>query len=209
MASYDPDERRLVLDIGVAGRSHSERDGYLQQLCQCFRTRWRCGAGLKIGPEALELEWLQVEGGLVEGIPVRCRAFVIPDARSPMREYLLRRCDALIFTCRARLEDGGLEAADIALVAKTAHIAGGPPVVIALFGGAAQMWDDGSDSDGGSDGDGGDGYAVVTLDCEARSARDSRQVMTVAIRRAVHNAPAAAISAANRDFGAADEPSAR
>jgi hypothetical protein len=96
MAAYDPAARRIVVDIGIDGPDASRVDANLEQMCHFFSTRW-CE---NVSGCAVASEWLQVDGGLINGLPVRGRAFALAgEELSERRSVLAAGCDVLVFVC--------------------------------------------------------------------------------------------------------------
>ncbi len=128
--SYDRDDRRVVMDIAIDGPGPEDPVSDVLQLCRFFRTRSQSGARLLLRGTEREVEWLNVECGVVDGIPVRCRVFSLPHDDPALREALLQRSDAAIFVCDLDAHPVGELAARARQFAQHAQLAGSPPVVL-------------------------------------------------------------------------------
>lgn len=95
MAAYDSRERRVLVSVGFDGPDHVGIALNLELMCHFFATRWQQD---RRDPD---WEWLQVEGGLIEGLPVRARAFAVPHLDETRRARVLADCDVVVFVCTA------------------------------------------------------------------------------------------------------------
>mgnify|MGYP007032565639 FL=1 len=121
------------MDVGVAGLSPCETEHYLHWMCRAFQARWRTGAQLRVGRSTHPFEWLEIDAGLVEGVPVRARTFLVPDGDPLLRRYLLGRADALLFAFRATLESLVVAARELERIQADTLEVGDPPVTIVLL----------------------------------------------------------------------------
>lgn len=132
MAFYDPEQRRLVLELGITSPQRHDGERYLEQMSHAFTTRWRYGAKLRIDGQTHEHDWLQIETGVVSGLPTRCRAFVLPELSTGWTHYLVSRCDVIVFLCRATVPDIDAATRSLQRVRDVADRAGVPTVVVWL-----------------------------------------------------------------------------
>jgi signal recognition particle receptor subunit beta len=96
MPSFDGGRRRVWLRIAVDGPVSSGKRTNLQQLCQFFTTRWQLDHAGR--------EWLQVDGGVVHGLPVLCRVYNLGGLEGAGRKALLSDLDAAVFICSSTPE---------------------------------------------------------------------------------------------------------
>jgi signal recognition particle receptor subunit beta len=106
MATFDAGRRRAWLRIAVEGPVESGKRTNLQQLCHFYTTRWQT----EVSDEHAEREWLQVEGGVVNGVPVLCRVCNLFGLAPACRRNVLSDVDAVLFVCDST-PDGVVRAA--------------------------------------------------------------------------------------------------
>jgi hypothetical protein len=124
MATFDARRRRAWLRIAVDGPHGSGKRTNLQQLCHFFTTRWQT----ETPPGHPEHEWLQVEGGIVNGVPVSCRVCNLEGLMPDCRRRVVTQLDAMVFVCESTAE--GLERAADALRRLENEVCPNLPVVI-------------------------------------------------------------------------------
>lgn len=100
MAVFDQKEQRLVVRVVYDGPAHAGKTTNLQQLCQYF-TRTRRSDLVSYGDVAgrtLFFEWLQLDGGLVGGYPLRCQLVSVPGqaVMDHRRRPIVEAADAVV-----------------------------------------------------------------------------------------------------------------
>lgn len=113
MPSFDQETRRVVVRVVYDGPSTAGKTTNVAQLCSSVGSTRR-SEHLRPGEQAgrtLWFDWLQIDGGIVCGFPLRCQLLSVPGQRvlSRRREHLLRSADAVVFVCessRRGLEQG-------------------------------------------------------------------------------------------------------
>jgi signal recognition particle receptor subunit beta len=124
MATFDAGRRRAWLRIAVDGPVGAGKRTNLQQLCHFYTTRWQT----EVSDEHAEREWLQVEGGVVNGVPVLCRVCNLSGLDPECRRDLLSDVDTVLFVCDSTQD--GLERAATALRRLSVETSPGLPLVI-------------------------------------------------------------------------------
>lgn len=106
MATFDAEGRRMWILIAIEGPDGTGKTTNLQQLCHFFTTRWQttpfCGR--------MEGDWLQLDGGVVDGVPVRCRVLDLRALDASCRREMLLEVDSVVMVC-ASVPEGVAEAA--------------------------------------------------------------------------------------------------
>jgi signal recognition particle receptor subunit beta len=124
MATFDAGRRRAWLRIAVEGPVGAGKRTNLQQLCRFYTTRWQT----EVCPEHAEREWLQVEGGVVNGVPVLCRVCSLSGLAPECRRNVLTDVDTMLFVCDSTPE--GVARAAAALRRLAVETCPGLPLVI-------------------------------------------------------------------------------
>lgn len=113
MPAWDEPSRRIVLRIVYDGPGFAGKTTNLSALAGFFTTRRRSEL---ITPEAIEertqyFDWMDLDGGLVQGYTLRCRLLTVPGQRrlAGRREALLRTADAVVLVCEST-RGGALQA---------------------------------------------------------------------------------------------------
>lgn len=108
MAVFDKDQQKIVVRVLYDGPANAGKSTNLRQLCNFFTTRRRSEL---YTPEELEgrtqyFDWLQVEGGLVGGVGLRCELLTVPGQRAlaHRRSRLLRAADVVVFVTESTPE---------------------------------------------------------------------------------------------------------
>lgn len=113
MAVYDSDAGKLVVQIVYDGPERTGKTTNLEHLCTLFTRSRRSELfrGEVSAGRTLFLDWLQLDGGLVAGYPLRCHLISVPGQRvlSRRREFLIKRADAVVFVLNST--EGGLNEA--------------------------------------------------------------------------------------------------
>ncbi len=105
MPAWDESSRRIVLRIVYDGPGFAGKTTNLSALTGFFTTRRRSEL---ITPEAVDgrtqyFDWMDLDGGLVQGYTLRCRLLTVPGQRrlAGRREALLRSADAVVLVCES------------------------------------------------------------------------------------------------------------
>lgn len=113
MPAWDEPSRRIVLRIVYDGPGFAGKTTNLSALAGFFTTRRRSEL---ITPEAIDertqyFDWMDLDGGLVQGYTLRCRLLTVPGQRrlAGRREALLRTADAVVLVCEST-RGGALQA---------------------------------------------------------------------------------------------------
>ncbi len=109
MALFDAAEGRIIVRIVYDGLAGAGKTTNLRQLCQFFTPVRR---GELYTPEESEgrtmyFDWLQLEGGIVAGHPLRCELVTVPGQveLESRRELLLETADGIVFVCDSAVDD--------------------------------------------------------------------------------------------------------
>jgi signal recognition particle receptor subunit beta len=110
MAVLDQNDRRLVVRIVFDGPAHAGKTTNLRSLARLF-TPVRRGELIAHGERAgrtLYFDWLQFEGGIVAGYPLRCQLLTVPGQAvlAHRRQEVLRTADALVLVCDSEHPEG-------------------------------------------------------------------------------------------------------
>lgn len=113
MAVYDEAAERIVVHIVYDGPALAGKTTNLEQLCSFF-TEHRRGRLYSTGNtnrRTLYLDWLQLEGGVIQGQKLRCQLITVPGQAvlARRRWYLLKRADVVVFVLDST--PSGVEAA--------------------------------------------------------------------------------------------------
>lgn len=135
MAVYDPEAKKLVVRVVYDGPGKAGKTTNLQQLCSFFTRQRRSElyTGTTAAERTLCLDWLQLDGGLVQGHELRCHLLTVPGQAvlSRRRQLLLSLADATIFVLEST--PAGLEEARpmwLSMLACTGGLDAGVPVVV-------------------------------------------------------------------------------
>ncbi|MCM2254539.1 MAG: ADP-ribosylation factor-like protein [Vicinamibacteria bacterium] len=106
MPAFDEQQQRLVVRIVYDGPATAGKTTNLAQLCGIVTPRRRGelrSQGERAG-RTLFFDWLQIEGGLVDGLPLRCQLLSVPGQAvlARRRQHVLRLADAVVFVCDSR-----------------------------------------------------------------------------------------------------------
>lgn len=105
MAAFDPVDRKIVVRVVYDGPGQAGKTTNLEQLEGFFTERRRSDlfdAGCLDG-RTQYFEWMQLEGGLVQGHPLRCELISVPGQTGlgRRREHVLRHADAVVLVCES------------------------------------------------------------------------------------------------------------
>lgn len=187
MAFYDPEQRRLVLELGITSPHRRDCERYLEEMSRAFVTRWHYGAKLRVDGRTYEHDWLQIESGVVSGIPTRCRAFALPELSAGWTHYLVGRCDVLAFLCRATVPDIDIATASLRRVREVADRAGVPTVVLWL--------------DVAGEGPRATKSAIVSIPHSASNLDGHRTALQRLVQGVLEGLPRSVLDAISDDFG--------
>ncbi|HEU5072852.1 MAG TPA: GTPase domain-containing protein, partial [Polyangiaceae bacterium] len=101
MAVYDEAAERIVVHVVYDGPAWAGKTTNLEQLCGFF-TEHRRSKLYTTGNSTrrtVYLDWLQLEGGLIQGQKLRCHLITVPGQTvlARRRWYLLKRADVIVF----------------------------------------------------------------------------------------------------------------
>ena len=196
MASYNHEERRLIVEIGITSHRREDCDRYLEHMCRSFTTQWRSGAELRVGSHSFEHAWLQIEAGLVLDFPTRCRAFALPELSKGWTSYLVQRSDLILFLCRATIADIDAAVASMDRVRRLAAEAGVPIVVVWLDvdPGKVHLVTAGPESEA----------PMVAVPRSSNNPEGHRLALRAALHHAIGQLPNAVLEEVGRAFGQID-----
>lgn len=105
MPAFD-EQQRLVVRVVYDGPATAGKTTNLVQLCGIVAPRRRGelhSQGERAG-RTLFFDWLQIEGGIVDGLPLRCQLLSVPGQAvlARRRQHVLRLADAVVFVCDSR-----------------------------------------------------------------------------------------------------------
>lgn len=102
MPLYDATENRVIVRIVYDGPPEAGKTTNVLAMRDYFTLRRRgefISPGTAEGERTRFFDWMHLEGGLVNGIPVRCHLLTVPGqtARRGRREFLLELADVVVF----------------------------------------------------------------------------------------------------------------
>ena len=101
MAVYDEAAERIVVQVVYDGPALAGKTTNLEQLCGFFteHRRSKLYSTGNTSRRTVYLDWLQLEGGVVQGQKLRCHLITVPGQTvlARRRWYLLKRADAVVF----------------------------------------------------------------------------------------------------------------
>lgn len=101
MAIYDEAAERIVVHVVYDGPAFAGKTTNLEQLCGFFteHRRSKLYSTGNTGRRTVYLDWLQLEGGIIQGQKLRCQLITVPGQTvlARRRWYLLKRADVIVF----------------------------------------------------------------------------------------------------------------
>ena len=136
MALFDREQQKIIVRVVYDGVERAGKTTNLKQLCSFFTTRRR---GELYTPEAVDdrtmyFDWLQLDGGLVGGYPLRCQLLTVPgqSTLSRRRWHLLRAADVVVFVCESTAEGADRARSMFGMIRDYARSRPGGPVPLVL-----------------------------------------------------------------------------
>lgn len=101
MALFDPERKRIVVRVVYDGPGHAGKTTNLQRLCKSFAS-WRRSELVSpntLGERTQYFDWLEVDGGLMHGHPVRAQLLTVPGQTELRlrRQFVIERADVVVF----------------------------------------------------------------------------------------------------------------
>jgi signal recognition particle receptor subunit beta len=101
MALFDPERKRIVIRVVYDGPGHAGKTTNLQRLCKSFQS-WRRSELVSpntLGERTQYFDWLEVDGGLLHGHPVRAQLLTVPGQTELRlrRQFVIERADVVVF----------------------------------------------------------------------------------------------------------------
>jgi signal recognition particle receptor subunit beta len=101
MALFDPERKRIVIRVVYDGPGHAGKTTNLQRLCKSFAS-WRRSELVSpntLGERTQYFDWLEVDGGLMHGHPVRAQLLTVPGQTELRlrRQFVIERADVVVF----------------------------------------------------------------------------------------------------------------
>ena len=101
MAVFDEAAERIVVHVVYDGPALAGKTTNLEQLCGFFteHRRSKLYTTGNTGRRTVFLDWLQLEGGIIQGHKLRCQLITVPGQTvlARRRWYLLKRADVIVF----------------------------------------------------------------------------------------------------------------
>lgn len=101
MAVYDEAAERIVVHVVYDGPALAGKTTNLEQLCGFFteHRRSKLYTTGNTSRRTVYLDWLQLEGGVIQGQKLRCQLITVPGQTvlARRRWYLLKRADVIVF----------------------------------------------------------------------------------------------------------------
>jgi signal recognition particle receptor subunit beta len=107
MALFDPERKRIVIRVVYDGPGHAGKTTNLQRLCKSFAS-WRRSELVSpntLGERTQYFDWLEVDGGLMHGHPVRAQLLTVPGQTELRlrRQFVIERADVVVFVADSQL----------------------------------------------------------------------------------------------------------
>jgi signal recognition particle receptor subunit beta len=103
MAVFDRQQEKLVARVVYDGPAGAGKTTNLNQLCRFFTMlrRSELVTPAEAAGRTLFFDWLQLDGGLVGGVPLRCHLLTVPGQAvlAHRRLHLLAGADVIVFVC--------------------------------------------------------------------------------------------------------------
>jgi signal recognition particle receptor subunit beta len=107
MALFDPERKRIVIRVVYDGPGHAGKTTNLQRLCKSFAS-WRRSELVSpntLGERTQYFDWLEVDGGLMHGHPVRAQLLTVPGQTELRlrRQFVIERADVVVFVADSQM----------------------------------------------------------------------------------------------------------
>jgi signal recognition particle receptor subunit beta len=107
MALFDPERKRIVVRVVYDGPGHAGKTTNLQRLCKSFAS-WRRSELVSpntLGERTQYFDWLEVDGGLMHGHPVRAQLLTVPGQTELRlrRQFVIERADVVVFVADSQV----------------------------------------------------------------------------------------------------------
>jgi signal recognition particle receptor subunit beta len=107
MALFDPERKRIVIRVVYDGPGHAGKTTNLQRLCKSFAS-WRRSELVSpntLGERTQYFDWLEVDGGLMHGHPVRAQLLTVPGQTELRlrRQFVIERADVVVFVADSQV----------------------------------------------------------------------------------------------------------
>jgi signal recognition particle receptor subunit beta len=107
MALFDPERKRIVVRVVYDGPGHAGKTTNLRRLCKSFAS-WRRSELVSpntLGERTQYFDWLEVDGGLMHGHPVRAQLLTVPGQTELRlrRQFVIERADVVVFVADSQL----------------------------------------------------------------------------------------------------------
>jgi signal recognition particle receptor subunit beta len=107
MALFDPERKRIVIRVVYDGPGHAGKTTNLQRLCKSFQS-WRRSELVSpntLGERTQYFDWLEVDGGLLHGHPVRAQLLTVPGQTELRlrRQFVIERADVVVFVADSQV----------------------------------------------------------------------------------------------------------
>ncbi|NVB41839.1 hypothetical protein G6O69_28665 [Pseudenhygromyxa sp. WMMC2535] len=108
MAIFDSERKRVVIRVVYDGPGFAGKTTNLRRLCKSFAS-WRRSEMVSpntLGERTQYFDWLEVDGGLLRGYPIRAQLLTVPGQRelTLRRMFVLERADAVVFVADSQPE---------------------------------------------------------------------------------------------------------
>ena len=108
MAIFDPHEQRLCVRVVYDGIAGAGKTTNLNQLATLFAAQraTEVWSASEIAGRTLSFDWMQLNAGVVAGIPLLCQIISVPGqvALTPRRLHLLKQADVVVYVCDSHAE---------------------------------------------------------------------------------------------------------
>jgi signal recognition particle receptor subunit beta len=107
MALFDPERKRIVIRVVYDGPGHAGKTTNLSRLCKSFAA-WRRSELVSpntLGERTQYFDWLEVDGGLMHGHPVRAQLLTVPGQTELRlrRQFVIERADVVVFVADSQV----------------------------------------------------------------------------------------------------------
>ncbi|EDM80412.1 probable gliding protein mglA [Plesiocystis pacifica SIR-1] len=106
MAVFDPERKRIVIRVVYDGPGHAGKTTNLRRLTKRYAS-WRRSDMLSPnthGERTQFFDWLEVDGGLHRGFPLRAQLLTVPGQRelTLRRKFVIEKADVVVFVADSR-----------------------------------------------------------------------------------------------------------
>lgn len=120
MAIFDPHEQRLCVRVVYDGIAGAGKTTNLRQLAALFAAQraTEVWSASELAGRTLYFDWMQLNAGVVAGIPLLCQIISVPGqvALTPRRLHLLKQADVVVYVCDSDASSVGRARESLAVV---------------------------------------------------------------------------------------------